>query len=178
MRLPLLVAPSLVDRAWFRPEDAERGSRVHAAIELFHAGTLTDAHLDDEIRPFLLAYQKFLADACFHVDAVEERLCDAGLMCAGTLDLRGRFVDRRDVPQLGDRIDVIDVKTGHVPPWVGYQVSGYVRLLPTMVARRVTRWCLNLRADAQYRLLPLTRRTDEQVFLAALTVAQAKRGWL
>lgn len=167
-----LVVAGLVDRAWFKPEDAARGLRAHAAIHLANAGHLRDDHLDDTIRPFVLAYLAFLADSGFRVDASEEPLADPALMAAGTLDLRGQFIDA------GTWLDVIDVKTGAVPPWVGYQTAGYARLLPLPERRRVRRWVLHLRENGRYTLNQLTKRSDEAVFLAAVTVAQAKRGWL
>jgi hypothetical protein len=165
-----------VNASLFAPADAARGSRVHAAIELQHRGELDPLRdrLDDEAAPFFAAYQSFLMYGNFRVCASEERLCDPALNVAGTLDLRGRFADAG----AGALIDVVDIKTGAVPPWVGYQTAGYCRLLPPAVARRCRRWCLQLRADGSFRLLPLTKRSDEQIFLAAVVVAQAKRGWL
>ena len=102
-------------------------------------------------------------------------MCDPSIGCAGTLDLRGQLPG---APAALDVIDVLDIKTGELPPFVGWQTAGYVRLLPVDVARRCRRWCLNLRADATYRLVPLTKRSDATVFIAAVTIAQARRGWL
>jgi hypothetical protein len=112
-------------------------------------------------------------DTGFRVAGCEERVFNEHIGCAGTLDLRGAFLD--DPSNL---TNVLDIKTGIVPPHVGYQTAGYARLLPAGVQPIRRRWALNLRADATYRLDPLTTRSDEQVFLAALMVTQAKRGWL
>jgi hypothetical protein len=177
-----LGVAGLVDRAFFTEEDRQRGARVHAAIARYHRDLTTaddpaSPDYDPTIAPYLRAYRRFLAESAFRVDACEEMLADAPLMIAGTLDLRGQFIDGRGSDN--DRVDVIDVKTGTTPPWVGYQLAGYVRMLPPDVARRARRWSLNLAADrAVYRLEPHTKTTDERVFLAAVTIAQARRGWL
>lgn len=160
----------LTDTSWCQPEAAARGTRVHAAIELFHQGKRF-TH-DAECGPYMQAYEAFLSTGDFAVDANEERLCDPALMCAGTLDLRGRFLG-----DSGGFLDVIDVKSGEVPPWVGYQTAGYVRLLPPMVSRRCRRWCLQLQPTGTFRLIPLLQRSDFDVFLAALVIARAKQGW-
>jgi len=175
-----LSAAGLVDRFWYKPGDAERGSRVHAALHLLHRNQLRDEHLTDQIDPYVRAYQSFLADSGFRIDASEERVCDPMLRCAGTLDLRGQFIKPAAglTGMHGDRIDVIDVKTGTAPPWVSYQTAGYVRLLPPKCWKVAHRWSLTLKANARYTLDPLTKRNDERVFLAAVTIAQAKRGWL
>lgn len=163
-----LTEAGLIDGRYFTEGAATRGTAVHEAVQVFAGcGVVPD---DDVVAPFFDAYLKFQMEAGFTVAASEERVCDPLLGYAGTLDLRGRFV------KYPTGVDVIDIKTGSVPPHVGYQTAAYARLLPGGTAKR--RWALNLRADGSYRLEALTARTDERVFLAALTVAQAKRGWL
>lgn len=172
-----LAAADLVDTQWFTEGDRQRGTRVHAAIEHYHERTLSNGPLTDpEVAPYLRAYHRFLAESAFRVDACEERLADADLRVAGTLDLRGQFINRDATPH--ERVDIVDVKTGTAPPWVGFQTAGYVRLLPAAVRPRCRRWALALRADASYRLLPLDERHDARVFEAAVVIAQWKRGWL
>lgn len=164
-----LAVAGLLDTRWFTDEAAARGTAVHAAIQHFHAGGLDISTIASGIAPYFDAYLAFQMDSGFAVAASEERVYDPVLGYAGTLDLRGNF------PRSQGGIDVIDLKTGSVPSWVGFQTAAYARLVPGIPKRR---WALNLRMDGTYRLEPLTTRTDERVFLAALTVAQAKRGWL
>lgn len=170
-----LTAAGLIDSRWFTEDSAARGTYVHAAIQMHHEGDLDEDSLDPVLSPYFEAYKKFLAETGFELDACEERLCDETLGYAGTLDLRGR-IRRRGLTYPG--IDIIDVKTGSVPPHVGPQTAAYARLLPGDVSRLRWRWALHLRSDATYSLLPLEKRTDEAVFLAALTVANFKRGLL
>jgi hypothetical protein len=167
----VLRDPGLVDLLWATDEARALGQQVHAAIELTNERP-RGLFLPDAVRPYVSAYRRFLIEGAFRVDAAEEMLGDRDLGVAGRLDLRGVFAGG------GEAIDVIDIKTGSVPPWVGYQTAGYVRLLPVPVRRRCRRWCLNLRGDGTYRLKALLERTDESVFLAAVTIARAKRGLL
>jgi hypothetical protein len=162
-----LTEAGFIDSRWYTEDAARRGTAVHAAVERFHAtGAVA---VDDETAPFFDAYLAFQQEAGFVIDGAEERVCDPACGYAGTLDLRGRFA------RFTAGVDVIDIKTGAVPVWVGYQVAAYARLVDGLPRRR---WVLQLRADGTYRLEPLTARTDERVFLAALLVAQAKRGWV
>lgn len=169
----LLTEAGLIDKRWFNEEAALRGTYVHAAVVMHHDGDLAEESLDPVLQPYVAAYFKFLAESGFVLDAIEERVFDEALGCAGTLDLRGLFPDTP--PNV---TNIIDIKTGNIPSWVGWQTAGYARMLPASVQPSRRRWALNLRADGTYRLEPLKTRTDEQVFLSALTVVQAKRGWL
>lgn len=170
-----LTEAGLIDSRWFTDESAARGTYVHAAIQLHHEGDLAEDSLDPVLQPYFAAYLKFLSETGFQIDACEERLCDETLGYAGTLDLRGR-IPRKALRFPG--IDVIDIKTGMVPRHVGPQTAAYARMLPRELGAVRWRWALHLRDDATYSLIPLEKRTDETVFLSALTVAQFKRGWL
>lgn len=162
-----LTEAGFIDRQWYTDEAAIRGAAVHAAVERFHqTGAVAT---DDAAAPFFDAYLAFQMEAGLHIESSEQRVCDPLLGYAGTLDLRGRF------RHFAHGVDLVDIKTGMVPSWVGYQTAAYARVLKPAFVRR---WALQLKADGSYRLQPLTTRTDEQVFLAALLVAQAKRGWV
>jgi RecB family exonuclease len=165
-----LTEAGFIDTRWYSDEAAQRGTAVHAAVQRFH--DCGEVATDDACAPFFDAYLSFQMQAGFDVHATEERICDPVMGYAGTLDLRGRFRSQ------ASGVDVVDIKTGAIPAWVGYQTAAYARCIDGTATARARRWALNLRADGTYRLEPLTKRTDTQVFLAALTVAQAKRGWL
>jgi hypothetical protein len=166
----VLREAGLIEARWYTEDAAVRGTYVHEAIAMLHENDLDVSSLDPAIAPFVEAYQRFQAESGFQQQAWEQRVCDPALRCAGTVDLVGRFPDALGA----GRVDLLDIKTGTVPTWVGYQTAGYAQL-GWIQARR---WCLQLTADATYKLHPLTGRRDRDVFLAALTVAQAKRGWL
>jgi hypothetical protein len=164
-----LHTANLIDAMWFTDGSADRGTRVHAAI----AGRLRGARTaHEDLAGYLTAFDAFIAESGFHVHASEEVVCDPFMRCAGTLDLRGSFDPALRV------VDLIDIKTGTLPKWVGYQVAGYARLLAGRNYPRIRRWALHLRASGRFTLVPLVNRNDDAVFLAALTIACARRGWL
>lgn len=159
----------LINSHNYTEEAAERGTAIHAAVQGLYHGGFDPATLPAEWVPYMDAWLAFLTEGGFTIDGCEERVCDPVMGYAGTLDLRGRFANYTS------GVDLIDIKTGTVPEWVGYQTAAYARLV---TGRPIRRWALNLRVTGTYRLEPLTARTDERVFLAALTVAQAKKGWM
>ena len=163
----VLTAAGFVDPRFYTDEACARGTAVHAAVQQFHAGGELGP-VEAEYAPFLDAYLTFTDLTGYAVEASEQRVYDPLRGYAGTYDLLGTL------PSYHAGRDLIDIKTGSIPTWVGYQTAAYARLLPGIVRR----WALNLRADGSYRLEPLTARSDEAVFLAALTVAHAKAGLL
>lgn len=170
----VLAGAGLVDTFWFKDDDAVRGTIVHALIHRRNHGE--PIHVPPDVRGYFDAYERFLDQSKYRIDASEEIVADLTLRCAGTLDLRGTFE-----PSDPARVDLIDIKAGAVPSWVGYQVAGYARLLRAAALKpsaAIRRWALQLRADGHYTLVPLLNRRDDGVFLAALTIAQAKQGWL
>ena len=156
----------LMDDAWWTEESRLRGEYVHRAILLHHEGDLAEDALDPVLQPYYTAYQKFLSETGFVADAVEERICDPVLGYAGTLDLRGHF------PTTRSGVDLLDVKTGAVPPTVGIQLAAYARALPASI---VHRWALNLQGDSTYRLVRCTDANDLKLFFSCLAIAQFKR---
>jgi hypothetical protein len=169
-----LAAVGLIDTSRFTPDDRMRGTRVHDAIARWNDGRAQNDW--PFVGGYVRGYQRFLSESAFRLDAHEEMLCDPQLRVAGTLDLRGQFIDGTTVT--GERIDIVDCKTGGDCPWVGYQTAGYVRMLPMHLRPLCRRWSLVLRADATYKLEPLRNRNDETVFVAAVTITHARRGWL
>ena len=166
----VLKEAGLIDVTWFSEGAAERGRAVHAAIHLDTRGDFDPVFLEAGYLGYLEAYRRFMREGGFRVDASEEPLHDLVLGFAGTLDLRGGFDDADAVGYT----DIIDIKTGSLPNWVGYQTAAYAQLFS--VGRRYRRWALRLMSDGKYQLRPLTKTTDIHVFLAALTVVKAKRG--
>lgn len=165
----VLAAAGLVDARWYTEESRMRGTYVHQAIELHHAGDLST--LDPALQPYFAAYLDWRRASGFDVHHCEVRVCDPALGFAGTADLIGVLPDRHLRPVL------VDVKTGTLPPTVGPQTAAYALALrladPMYVAMR--RFALHLRGDGTYRFEPLTNARDESTFLAALTIATFQR---
>lgn len=176
-----LEEAGLIDTSWFTPESRLRGQYLHQAIALHHQGDLNEDSLSPALRPYWDGYLKFLAESQFAALGVEQPIHDEIALYAGRYDLFGNF------PELpSSAYDLVDVKTGKTPKWVGLQVMGYRRCLRDFP--RVRRWVLELPGDGRYQLRHLNlkmpghvidREADlrhEHVFLSAVTIANFKRG--
>jgi hypothetical protein len=151
---------------WFTDIVRDRGVRVHAAIETIANGESAMFSGDDEVLPYVLAFQKWQADDSIAITGTELRLHDAALGYAGTIDLIG---ERTGATK--NRY-VIDLKCGGVPPSVGPQTAAYARLLNDGWWFRAS---LNLRKDGTYRFDLLEDDQDEDDFLAALRLYHRRR---
>jgi hypothetical protein len=111
--------------AWYTEEDAQRGTFVHLACELYDRGTLCEATLDPQLKPYLNAwktYRKFNPEG---FALIEEQLYSADHGFAGTVD-RCYF----DC--------VLDIKTGTTfPKWLDVQLGGYSILTRMELGRGV-----------------------------------------
>lgn len=171
----------IINTEWFTEESRERGTKVHAAAAAFFSNTLTYDPADDPIvAPYWEGIRRFEAETRFKASRVEGAIHDEVYGYAGRFDLFGNF------PRMLDGYDdLIDIKTGHAPEWVRLQTMGYRRRLRH--ERPVRRWALELPGNDAYHLMPLNvtsggsvdraaDRRDEQVFLAAVSIARYKKG--
>ncbi|MEX3859675.1 hypothetical protein AB3X94_37430 [Paraburkholderia sp. BR10923] len=151
------------------------GRAAHRAIELDIAGQLDASTLHPLVSPYFTAWQRFQSEAQYLAAESELRVWHPGLGYAGTLDSLGYLHDR---PALVDFKCTVDVG-----PTVGPQTAAYreaaastPELDPELreIARDARRWCLQLKADGTYRLVPLDDPNDLRVFLALLTVHNFK----
>jgi hypothetical protein len=181
-----LADVGIIDTQWFTDSARLRGSYLHEAIALHHAGELAEDSIDPVLQPYWAGYVAFLADSAFQALGVEQPICDELAGYAGRYDLFGQF------PHLPPTAyDLIDVKTGRAPNWTALQTALYRRCLRIADAPivRCRRWALELPGNNRYRLLSLNLHQDqsidraadqrhEQAALAAVTVANWKRGTL
>jgi hypothetical protein len=87
----ILVSEGFIDTSWFDDWSREKGSMVHLAIKYDLAGELDEETLDDEIRPYLSAFRKFMSESGFKVDKSEVPGVNTTYGYAGTPDLVGCF---------------------------------------------------------------------------------------
>jgi hypothetical protein len=80
-----------VDTTWFDDWSRDKGSFVHQAIKYDLAGELDEDTLDDEIRPYLSAFRKFMTESGFKVERSEVPGVNTTYGFAGTPDLVGCF---------------------------------------------------------------------------------------
>lgn len=149
---------------------AERGSRVHAATEDLEYGVLD---IDDEenadIQPYLIAYKKFLDDHPAYSTAREEALYSERLGYAGTLDI---------VKQIEGRLSVVDIKTSRTIGGLrsALQLSAYQQLWNENHADNLATdlYILQLKDNAQYRLLPI--KSEPDTFLSLYELYNRAKG--
>lgn len=87
----ILTAEGFIDTAFYDEWSRDKGSMVHLACRYDLAGELDEDTLDDEIRPYLSAFRKFMADSGFKVERSEVPGINTTYSYAGTPDLIGCF---------------------------------------------------------------------------------------
>jgi len=138
----------------------QRGSYVHLACAMLVRGELDWDTVDEQILPYVRAFEAFLSDTGFKAVLVEKPLCSELWGYCGTLDL---FGERNEKQWL------IDIKSGVVPDWCCLQLAAYEELLPDVYKERpVERYGLALRKDGRYAL---SKRYDYVNDMAAFTAA-------
>jgi len=143
---------------------ADRGRKVHKAVELYLKGTLDRESLDERIRPYLDAFILFESDTGFKVELNEARVYHPQFGYAGTLDLVGKVCGIRSL---------VDIKARAVmTPDTGPQTAAYNECLANKADRR---YGLQLMPTGRYKLYPYFDYTDLSVFLSCLTIYKFKQ---
>lgn len=154
----------LIDTRWFTEWAAQRGSRIHRAVQLLCEDDLDEESVDFNDRPYLEAYKKFAAEKNWRPFGTELHVWDEGRGFAGTLD---------GVGDLDRKATIVDYKTGPPTRAVGIQLTGYAIALKAtsgQIAQRLV--AVHLKPDGNYRMTSYA--FEPTVFLACLTVAQWK----
>lgn len=126
---------------------ADRGTRVHEAIELFDQCGW--AHVDDDITGYMESYQSWIRDFQPEIVATELRGYHRTLYYAGTVDKLIRLPDQKT-----DGLILVDVKTSstYFPLLVDIQLGGYAQMLDSWAGTKIdSAWGLQLKADGTYK---------------------------
>jgi len=158
-----LDGAGLVDKQWYTEEARERGTNVALATQYYDDGELDLAQLPEGLEPYIKGWAAFIADSGFTILANEERVHDPLFGFAGTVDRRGI---------LNNFESIIDIKTGGKSIWHPIQLAGYAMCYQRPL-RRVN---VYLNPDGKYSVKTHTDPADRGVWLAALTLANFKRG--
>lgn len=87
----ILKQEGFINTAFYDDWSREKGSYVHQAIEYELTGELDEESLDDEIRPYLSAFRKFMSESGFIVQQSEIPQISTTYFYAGKPDLYGHF---------------------------------------------------------------------------------------
>jgi len=145
----------------------ERGTAVHAAIELDVDGQLDEESCSTHTLACLAQWRRFKADSGLRVIACEKRVYHQQNGYAGTADIFGR-----DPIAKGATYRAIDVKTC-APHWThALQLAAYVeaeRSMPGVAGNPWIRSCLYLSPDG-YRLVTYSDHDDFRAWNHALAL--------
>ena len=114
----VLAETGFIDKTWYTPAGAWRGTIVHEMLALWDCSSLDPASIDPKIAGYLEAWKKFCKEWNREEFSAIERPLYSPLGFAGT-------PDRVYV----DSFFVVDIKTGEIPWWAPLQIAGYVELL-------------------------------------------------
>lgn len=155
----VLQGAGLIDTRWFNEEARTRGTYVAQATQFYDEGTLDYDALDDELKPYVMAWERFLVDANVRIDHIELKVANRQRRYAGTLDRLARFGS-------GQTPWIIDIKTGSKAAWHGLQTSGY----GYCIHGHFWRASIILQDDGRYLFYEHCDSSDRDVFLSALNL--------
>lgn len=151
---------------------AQRGDYVHKACEMYLWGTLDESALEDDYRPYIEAFKRFLSDTEFEPEVIEQRVYHTKLLYAGTLDLGGILPPsgKKRTP----RRALIDIKTTFkLMRSVGPQTAAYADAWASMNPKELhfeERYGLQLKKDGSYKLEPMRSASDMNTFISCLNI--------
>jgi hypothetical protein len=124
---------------------ADRGTRVHEAIDLIDQGIWTP--IEDDIDGYIQAYQRWKDDFQPEIIATEWRCYHRTMLYAGTAD---KIVK---LPKQGEGMTIVDIKTSaaYIPFLVDVQLAGYASMIESWPGMKVgSTWGLHLKPDGIY----------------------------
>jgi hypothetical protein len=154
---------------------AARGTAIHRATELEDLGTLDYGSLDDELIPYLMAWQKFKDDTKPELIGIEVRGYHPLLKYAGGYDRTlvlgsGRYKGT---------LSVLDLKSSwQMMPATAPQTAAYQEMINAHEKDKSNhvkqRLGLQLKRDGNYELHPYKDPADYNTFVSCLNVVRWK----
>lgn len=125
---------------------ADRGTRVHEAIELIDQCGW--APTDKDTAGYIEAYNRWKADFQPEIIATEWRGYHRSMLYAGTMDKIVRL------PNQGEGMAIIDLKTSstYFPLLVDIQLASYAQMFESWPGMKIdSTWGLQLKSDGSYK---------------------------
>lgn len=139
----VLRAVGIIENSPYLKESGlTRGRYVHKMIYLEHRGRLDHQTVDERLKPYLVAWRKFLSDTGAKVLAGEQIVHSEQLMIAGTYDLMIEF------PGVSYPF-IFELKTNTRPIWTPAQLAFYRHLNDT---QDIGIKSVTLKANGKYKL--------------------------
>lgn len=143
------------------PWYGERGTAVHLACEYLDQGALDWGTVDEQIKPYVLAWDTWRRESGFKTLHSEIPVCNPELNYAGTLDRIGELY--------GITI-ILDIKTGQRSRATGIQLAMYAMCFNP----KVLRYALHLSATEPAKLIEYADPLDYEAAHAAATIMRWK----
>jgi len=145
---------------------ANFGDAVHKASHYQDRGELDEDSINDEIRSYLVGWQKFITDFQAQIIESEFRVYSEKWRYAGTMDRLLVIKDRLVIP---------DIKTGTKQRGHACQTAAYSLAYREMTGDRIIDRMTVYLSENNYKPDFHKDKTDETVFLSALAVYNYKR---
>lgn len=144
----------------------QRGIDVHSACELYDLNNLQEGYSN----PYLDAWIEFRRDTGFMPLEIEKFVYSARYRFAGTPDRVGML----------NKLTIVDIKTSEdLSPATALQTAGYELAYNEMNGNKAKeRVAVLLTAEGKYKIEPYRDKNDINVFLAALSIHNWKKGKL
>lgn len=166
----ILRAVNLTDAEFYTEAGRDRGTNLHDAIYLDHLGVLDPGSLTPECRKKFAGWERFKGEVVFEplIEFCEKPMFHDLYLFGGCPDLPCI---------LNGEPALLDVKSGGVERWAGYQLAGYellldhYRVFPKGIKKK---YVIQLLEEA-YKLFPFQDKSDQHIFLSALNVYNAQK---
>ena len=153
------VNPDILERA------KKFGTACHLACELNDREQLDMKSLDENLKPYLISWQKFKKDmGITEFTEIEKQVYSKRFGYAGCLDRLW-----------GDML--IEIKTSTtIPKTTGLQLAGYQQAYTEMAKTRIKkRLCVQLLGSGTYRIEEYKEKSDFRVFTSCLNILNWKK---
>ena len=162
---------SLVNLDWVSPElleqKADLGAKVHSTTEFYDKSTLDLENLHPLLSKYLDQWIKFRHDYEFEPTEIELRLAHPLYRFAGTIDRVG---------YIKDELTLLDIKSGTIQKAYAIQTAGYELLYNQANKKKIKRRLAVYLSENDYKVKEYKDKNDANVFLAALTIHNYKKG--
>lgn len=156
LQQPSKIPKKVMDNA------AELGTLVHEATELLDKDVLDWDTVDQEVVPYLKAWQRFVEERRCEILSVEDVLWHSEYRYAGIRDRKAR---------MDGVIGSIDIKTGTYEHWHRIQGAAYSaaeNVGKPYIEQSKRQWGVYLNERGDYKVVDLTDTGATSIFMSAL----------
>lgn len=163
----ILKEVGLIDTSHFKPEHAERGTRVHEATQFWDETGMVDDTIPEELLGYLDAWRKFREETGFTPTHIEQSFFSKQGY-AGTVDRIGKTHKINPI--------LLDIKSGPPAPWHRLQLCAYSLLAKLELNIPVWEaWGVHLKKDGIYSVEVYRNINDLADWLSVLKTFQLKK---